>query len=88
MLQGRLSTDLEDKVCSHRAQKLANDSGRTVYKTFEGTQHSYQRWTRLGTVASITFVARVAKLKENLLVPAERDTTDGTKADLTGNVDG
>merc|ERR1712199_71755 len=84
VLQGRLSTfkDLEDKVCSQDGQitalqKLANDMDARFTRRFEGTQTFLSKVDmRLGTVEEVVshLQARVAKLKENLLVPAQNVT--------------
>ena len=98
VLQGRLSTfkDLEDKVCSQDGQitalqKLANDMDARFTRRFEGTQTFLSKVDmRLGTVEEVVshLQARVAKLKENLLVPAQNVTLPTElQADLTGNVD-
>ena len=98
VLQGRLSTfkDLEDKVCSQDGQitalrKLANDMDARFARRFEETQTFLSKVDmRLGTVEEVVshLQARVAQLKENLLIPAQNVTLPTElQADLTGNVD-
>ena len=98
LLQDRLSTlkNLEHKVCSQDGQiitlqKLANDMDARFTRHFEGTQTSLSKVDiRLGTVEEAVshLQARVAKLKENLLVPAQNVTLPTElQAGLSENID-